>query len=146
MRQVTGDLLTAPGLIVHGCNAQGIMEAGVALAIKQKWPQVFNTYQKRHLGLGLALGFVVFVPVGDGSGVVVANAITQAITGTGLQVDYAAIRACFAQVAKVARLPRLPVHYPKIGAGLGGGDWTIIAQIIEDELEGLDHTLWVLEP
>jgi len=28
-----------------------------------------------------------------------------------------------------------------IGAGLAGGDWTVISKIINKELEGEDHTL-----
>ena len=31
--------------------------------------------------------------------------------------------------------------YPKIGAGLAGGDWPRIAAIIDRELAGEDHTL-----
>jgi O-acetyl-ADP-ribose deacetylase (regulator of RNase III) len=33
------------------------------------------------------------------------------------------------------------IGYPKIGAGLAGGDWSIIEEIIDRELEGEDHTL-----
>ncbi|MER8782100.1 hypothetical protein NKH60_12735 [Mesorhizobium sp. M1006] len=33
------------------------------------------------------------------------------------------------------------IGYPKIGAGLAGGDWETIASIINDELAGEDHTL-----
>jgi hypothetical protein len=33
------------------------------------------------------------------------------------------------------------IGYPKIGAGLAKGDWTIIAQIIQEELAGENHTL-----
>jgi O-acetyl-ADP-ribose deacetylase (regulator of RNase III) len=31
--------------------------------------------------------------------------------------------------------------FPKIGAGLGGGDWQKISTIIEQELAGEDYTL-----
>ncbi|MFZ6679409.1 hypothetical protein [Undibacterium sp. Tian12W] len=31
--------------------------------------------------------------------------------------------------------------YPLIGAGLAGGDWVKIAAIIDEELDGMDHTL-----
>jgi hypothetical protein len=30
-----------------------------------------------------------------------------------------------------------------IGAGLGGGNWDEIAAIIDSQLEGYDHFLWV---
>jgi len=33
------------------------------------------------------------------------------------------------------------IGYPRIGAGLAGGDWQRIAAIIDEELAGEDHTL-----
>ena len=36
------------------------------------------------------------------------------------------------------------IAYPKIGAGLAGGDWNTISAIIDEELEGEDHTLVLL--
>ena len=58
--------------------------------------------------------------------------------------DYDAIR-------KVMRLIKIEstgqrIGYPKIGAGLAGGDWEIIAAIIEEELAGEDHTLFEYSP
>jgi hypothetical protein len=43
-------------------------------------------------------------------------------------------------------LPGQTLAYPKIGAGLAKGDWSIIASIIEEELAGEDHTLVEYEP
>lgn len=45
---VKGDV-TNPGLnrntiIVHCCNDRGVMGAGVALALRKKWPQVYSDY------------------------------------------------------------------------------------------------------
>jgi len=36
--------------------------------------------------------------------------------------------------------------YPKIGAGLAKGDWSIVAAIIDEVLEHKDHTLVELAP
>ncbi len=33
------------------------------------------------------------------------------------------------------------IGYPLIGAGLAKGNWKLISQIIDEELEGEDHTL-----
>jgi O-acetyl-ADP-ribose deacetylase (regulator of RNase III) len=33
------------------------------------------------------------------------------------------------------------IAYPMIGAGLGGGDWSIIYKIIREELKDQNHTL-----
>ena len=61
-----------------------------------------------------------------------------------MKVDYDAIRAVFAEVRD--RFSGQRIGYPKIGAGLGGGDWERIATIIDEELDGEDHTLVVFAP
>jgi len=38
------------------------------------------------------------------------------------------------------------IGYPLIGAGLAGGDWTIISAIIDEELKGEDHALVIYQP
>jgi O-acetyl-ADP-ribose deacetylase (regulator of RNase III) len=39
------------------------------------------------------------------------------------------------------RFPGRRIGYPRIGAGLGRGDWARLAQIIDEELLDEDHTL-----
>jgi O-acetyl-ADP-ribose deacetylase (regulator of RNase III) len=58
--------------------------------------------------------------------------------GDGVLADYDAIRSVFRQVKQQFSSQR--IGYPKLGAGLARGDWTIIANIIETELEGESHT------
>jgi O-acetyl-ADP-ribose deacetylase (regulator of RNase III) len=38
------------------------------------------------------------------------------------------------------------IGYPLIGAGLAGGDWKIISEIIDQELKGEDHTVVIYQP
>lgn len=47
IREVNGDV-TAPvrGIIGHGVNCQGVMGSGVALAIRNKYPVVFEKYKE----------------------------------------------------------------------------------------------------
>lgn len=142
MEQRIGSALDVTGIIVHGCNARGVMGAGIALAIKNRWPHVYAAYRTQYEETGLSLGTVLYVPAEPK--VFIANAITQDSTGTGLQVSYPAIRECFHNIGEVARELSLPVHYPKIGAGLGGGDWEVISKIIDRELRGCEHYNWVL--
>ena len=99
IRYVNGDLLdVTSGIIVHGCNAQGVMGSGVAKAIKQKYPGAFRTYQDAHQSTpgGLKIGEVVW-HVQDG--IKIANAITQEFYGTEKRhVNYAAVVKCFTEV------------------------------------------------
>ena len=48
-----------------------------------------------------------------------------------MRIDYEALRSC---LNAVAAHTDSPVVMPKIGAGLGGGDWTVIEKIIDETL------------
>lgn len=154
MKQQTGNLLEVPhGIIVQGCNAQGVMGSGVAAAIRQKWPGVYTTYRaafdrrKAESGKTLELGRVIWHTISREPKLTIANAITQEFYGRDPNVVYAnyeAIKKAFNRVGEVAREHNLPVHYPLIGAGLANGDWGGISNIINEELHDVDHTLWTL--
>jgi len=145
-----GDLLSVTsGIIVHGCNAQGVMGSGVAKAIREKYPKAYDAYRLWHEMDFLKLGRCC--PLFVTKELIVCNAITQDRYGTdGKQyVNYDALRTCFADVARYARAPETPIcfkdiHFPLIGCGLGGGDWKVIEPIIQEELAGLHPHLWVL--
>ena len=62
--------------------------------------------------------------------------------GRGVQIDYDAIRSVFRRIKE--DFTGLKIGYPKIGAGLGGGNWDEIQSIIAEELEGEHHTLVIL--
>lgn len=147
MNLLSGNLLDASeGIIVHGCNAQGKMASGVARDIRARYPQAYDAYMAHYQAKGLKLGEVVWAKISDEPKLAIANGITQEFYGRDASrryVDYPAVAQVFRAVAKVAHARQLPVHYPKIGAGLGGGDWGVIEKIINEELAGLNHTLWV---
>lgn len=142
-----GDLITAAeNLIIHGCNAQGQMGAGVALAIRLRMPFAYNAYLAAFKSRGLTLGDVIWaIDVGHGRPMIVGNAITQKFYGSGsLFVNYDAVLMCIQRVndfvrrshetIQIAGMPRIEaVGMPMIGAGLGGGDWGEISAIIEAE-------------
>lgn len=129
-----GDVCDAEELIIaHGCNAQGVMGSGVALFIKNKWPDAYKVYNDAYKTNGLELGQVVYYisPFDD---VVIANCITQDFYGYNgnMYVDYDAIRASLRDVNAFAEeLGCKAVALPQIGAGRGGGDWNVITEIIE---------------
>lgn len=149
MKIKTGSLLdVTEGVIVHGCNCQGVMGSGVALAIKNKWPAVFSAYRRLYEKKGLFLGDILTVKSPDmPEGLHVINGMTQETFGRdGKQyVDYDAVSQVFKRVAAYAKNKKLSIHYPKIGCGLGGGDWNIVSARIDKALAGLDHTLWIPE-
>lgn len=148
-----GDLLAVNrGILVHGCNAQGVMGGGIALAIRRKWPEVFREYRNRYNLNGLKLGQLIPVVVASDPArkpvIIVANAITQQYFGRdqgSCYVDYAALERAFVAVRQLALDYALPVHFPLIGCGLGGGKWEDVAPCIERALGDVDGTLWTLD-
>lgn len=138
-----GDLTRTPEyIIVHGCNAQGKMNSGVAKAIRSYFPGNYDHYvrylktmeemKKDPMG---TICFYISTPREPGSTEkVIGNMITQKFYGSDGKryVDYGAIAKCMARLNKLV-LPGVSVAMPMIGAGLGGGDWKKISKIIEEE-------------
>jgi O-acetyl-ADP-ribose deacetylase (regulator of RNase III) len=146
-----GDVLTArKGIIVHGCNCEGVMGAGIARTIADRFPAVYDAYSNEHKANGLKLGTIIPVQLGKQKWIV--NAMTQAHTSSGggnRPVSYDAVAECFERIEEFAtKLPQpLPILFPAIGAGLGGGNWEIIKHIISNSIDDRRrHVLYVYNP
>ena len=129
-----GDACQSPErALVHGCNSLGYMNSGIARTIRNLWPNVYEVYRLKHQVFGLQLGEVIPVQTPDGR--LIINAITQELCGSdGKQyVSYDAIRTVFETInSKTLDWGAKSVAMPRIGAGLGGGDWDTISAIIEE--------------
>jgi O-acetyl-ADP-ribose deacetylase (regulator of RNase III) len=138
----TGDLLKCTEAhILHSCNDRGVMGSGIAKALRDEYPEVFTEYRVIFEKNGLALGDVIVVPTPDQK--IVYNLIGQRGFGRDgkVYVDYDAIRT---GLQKVNEMGFDPVAMPKIGAGLGGGDWKIIEAIIEEEFTNRQPIVYVV--
>lgn len=143
-----GDMLALKrGILVHGCNVKGAMGAGIALAIKQRYPSVYRVYREAFEREGLALGTITFdEPEPD---LIIVNAVTQDhwqhSDPTVVLADYEAIEQAFRLIRGIALDRKLPVHFPLIGCGLARGDWNEVAPRIERALGGdVERYLWRL--
>ena len=151
MKIVAGDLLALAragmfDVIVHGCNCQCQMGKGIALSIRQQFPAAYAADLRTECGSRAKLGCYSSATVdAGGHPVTIVNAYTQFHwRGGGVKADYDAIRRVMRAIAR--DFPEDPIGYPRIGAGLAGGDWATIATIIDEELDGLDHTLVEYRP
>lgn len=147
------------GVIIHGCNAQGVMGSGVAKDVKTRYPAAYQTYREHcelyGIGNKSLLGTVAIWTSAVGEAVVhpskdlfIFNAITQLRYGTDnyRYVSYPAVQECFDVIyATCKTIGATEVHFPAIGSGLGGGDWAIISTIIKDSLQDIQQTLWLLD-
>jgi O-acetyl-ADP-ribose deacetylase (regulator of RNase III) len=146
MKIVQGDLLQFAlqgyfDVIVHGCNCQCAMGKGIALSIKQQFPEAYDADLRTPRADRAKLGTISTAEIErPPARFTVVNAYTQFhYRGEGVLADYDAIRSAFRLVRQ--RFAGRRIGYPKIGAGLAKGDWPTIAAIIDEELSGEDHTL-----
>ena len=145
MKIVHGDLikLALAGefqVIVHGCNCFCTMGAGIAKTIKQVFPEAYAADLKTQKGSRDKLGNYSLAAIDrNGVSVTVVNGYTQFDWRGRSNADYPAIRSVFQRLKR--DFAGRSIGYPRIGAGLAGGDWALISRIIDDELSGEDHTL-----
>lgn len=137
------------GIIAHGVNCQGVMGAGVAGAIKSKWPVVYDRYME--VGkTGSNLGMIDIVTITPDE-LYVVNCYTQDFYGRrGRYAVPNAIIECLDLLLRFAECNRepLPVYMPKIGCGLGGLNWDADVEPIVDAV-ALKHpglTIYVCDP
>jgi O-acetyl-ADP-ribose deacetylase (regulator of RNase III) len=154
IKYIQDDLFTTPDRVMaHGCNAQGVMGAGVAKLIKAKFPYAYDYYRKAvedwmafNPDNRSMLG-CVFPTAREAGPTVIFNCITQ--LGFGYQpfryVSYDAVDDCMKNVAGLmSSFGEQNISMPKIGAGYGGGNWQVIEAIIAYRLEKFNVNIYYL--
>lgn len=139
-------------VIVQGCNCFCTMGAGLAMKLKNEWPQVEKVDKETRWGAHEKLGHIsiareIVYPSDDTYDhkvLYIVNGYTQYEYGTNTRkVNYEAVANVFEKIRyrwdKSKDL--IKIAYPMIGCGLAGGHWPIIREIIDHTLEGFDHEL-----
>lgn len=127
--------------ICHQVNCRGVMNSGVAKAIRQKYPEVFETYfdcaKDVDIGFGdkqlswqYMLGHIQIIPVGEKC---IINMFAQ--DGYGYDgkryTSYDAFWKCLYEI-KIRVLNGETIAFPyRIGSVRGGANWEIIYKMIE---------------
>ncbi|MEM6771095.1 MAG: macro domain-containing protein [Bacteroidota bacterium] len=145
-RVVTGDLIKLAqagefDVIIHGCNCFCTMGAGIAKSIKAVFPEAYAADLTTVKGDEGKLGTYSSARINlENKSLIIINAYTQYHwrRRRTINADYDAIRAIFRAIKQDFAGQR--IGYPAIGAGLAGGDWAVISQIINEELAEEDHT------
>ena len=152
IRMVNGNLLDAPEIIlIHQVNCQGAMGSGVAKAIRNKYPTVFNVYKeyceqyKVNNETASLLGTVCLYFANDSH--IVANLFGEDRYGKDGKkyTDYEALKSGFIKIRDYAKENNLDLAMPyKIGCGLGGGDWGVVFTIIQEVFQEVRLTIYKL--
>jgi O-acetyl-ADP-ribose deacetylase (regulator of RNase III) len=152
-----GDILqNKKGVIIHGCNSDGVMGAGLAAQVQYQYPQAYNDYLAKHTVFGLDLGTNVITYVNDD--LIIVNAITQ--QRPGRDASKLLILSCLLQVivegsysTTFLNALRHGFHFPQIGCGIGGLSWEKDVELLFDNHaytlqhvfgEVIESTLWNL--
>ena len=152
MKVVKGDLIKMAkegkfDVIVQGCNCFCKMGKGLAKQICDELPEAYEADCVTKPGDKNKLGDFSFAMIRrhDLTNFFVINAYTQYDYRPTYEdddisrVNYDAVRSVFKLIKE--RFGYTRIGYPKIGCGLAGGIWSIVEKIIDEELEGCDHTL-----
>ncbi len=150
IKTIDGDIV-----IPHVCNNQGAWGKGFVIPLAQNYPQAREAYLKWHKNELIEssdghhqtddfdLGETQFVRVGDESRVViVANMVAQVLGGER-PLRYNHLATCMNYVAVANQ--GYHIVAPMFGAGLAGGDWNFIEDLIEDCWGGHDVTICYLK-
>lgn len=140
---VDGDVLQAPEkYIIHQVNCKGVMGAGVARQIKDKYPEVFMVYKtltnRNKYDSSKLLGKALLAKADDGK--CFWNVFGEDNYGNrGLYTKYEDLEKGLRGALRGSR-GDVAIPY-KIGCGYGGGDWNIVYSMIENLSKDFDHDI-----
>jgi len=133
-------------VIVQQVNLLGVMGAGLALQIKNRYPKCYKVYRKYYSSKNL--GDVIWYNDSE-KNFHIANLFGQQNVGRGLQTDYNAVDVGIRSVLEYCAEEKIDdIRCPLIGAGLGGGNWDVIEQLINTACQDLGKSIsvYVIDP
>lgn len=146
-REVEGDLikLFQEGefdAIVHGCNCQNIMGAGIAKSLADAYPDLLKIDKEYMISVGdiHRLGNFTKLTIrnGDPNKVQwIINAYTQ--YNPGKDLDYNALELILKKINFLFKGERIGL--PLIGCGIAGGNWNVVKKIVQRQLKDCDVTV-----
>ena len=153
IRYIKGDITKSDcDIICHQVNCQGAMNSGVAKAIREKWPEVYEYYKvwcDREKDKANLLGEAQGILIDDNpNNRYVANLYAQYNYGYNgdRYTNYEAFYNAIKQIAnQITDAPKATIAFPyKIGCVRGGANWKIIKAMIEEVFAGRDVTFYYL--
>ena len=153
IEELRGDALRprggGPKLIVHVVNDSTASWGGnFSKAVKDTYPGAQTDFREwaAERRSNLSLGAVRFYSTDRD--IEIASMVAQRGYGPSNKprIRYGALRACLGKVAERALRTGASVHMPRIGAGMAGGNWSVIAELIDEHLvkRGIQVTVYSL--
>lgn len=119
---VAGDLFSEPnlGAIAHGCNCAGAMGKGIAVEFRRRFPEMYEEYRNQCHNGKYTLGDVL---CWQNEEITVFNLGTQKTWRTKAEL-WAVEQAVEQMVEQAQTLGIQLIGLPRVGAGLGGLQWS----------------------
>lgn len=131
-------------VLVNPVNCVGVMGAGLALQFKQSFPGDFEDYRYHCNRKQLVPGGVLFT-LRDRSTPTLAHLATKNHWKQGSQIQWIEQGLLALKLGMMSRHLN-SVALPAIGCGLGGLEWALVRERIEQAFEGTDFNVEVFEP
>lgn len=161
MRIIKGDLLElaasgTAGIIVHGCNCFHAMGSGIAGVLAYRFPEVpYEDEESTERGDPSKLGtwteaLVTWQRLKGTDGVWTKHKLPKHFTCLNLYTQFTPgpdfIESVFVHALKQLNKEFKGKHlwFPKIGCGIGGGDWESVEALMLTHLTDVEVTVVVL--
>ena len=143
------DSTKTPIFLTHQTNCLGVMGAGVALALANRYPEILPLYQNYcKKPVKEIAGTTPFISTYT-YGINVINLFGQVLTGDGRQTNYENVYTALEKFfSYLPDYPEYIIAFPKnMSSGLAGGDWNIIYTMIESFVTKLQltNTVYIVE-
>lgn len=144
-----GDLLSSDcNVICHQVNCKGVMNAGLAKQIRNRYPQVYDVFMCSYAAKTNRLGQIDVVYIQQESRFIINIYAQENYQPRGERhTDYEAFRKGLIEIKREINdyktahgsEKKFKVGFPDhIGCGLAGGDWETVKKIIVDEFSNAD--------
>lgn len=137
-----GDVFTTDAKAVgHGVNTVGVMGAGIAKTVRERFPDNYAKYRAACGFNALELGSCLMVKE---HGTIIVNMATQGNPGPNATYDAVSKASIFAAERLMSRgIDTLAI--PMIGCGIGGLEWPPVESIlktVEHFVPGFQFEVW----
>ena len=147
IRIKNGDILKAPvEAIVNPINTVGVMGAGLARQIRERYPDHYAAYREACRRGEVRIGRMFVHDRGEGARPrIIIGFPTKTDWRLPSKMEY--IQAGLEDLVRVVREHGIrSIAVPALGAGLGGLDWRVVRPVILRALSGVEADVWVFEP
>jgi O-acetyl-ADP-ribose deacetylase (regulator of RNase III) len=131
MQHRHGDLFTTDAkIIAHGANTVGVMGAGVAKTLKEKYPKNYKDYYYYCKVQQFARPGEWYA--NDRGGPLILNLFTQDAPGPNARYEwvFSSIMNFLDFYSKTDKRYGKTIAIPEIGSGIGGLEWAVVEKLL----------------